>query len=157
MKTPAYPWESPLDFDHLYSESRNRSRNGKTGAYVGLFTFGTIVAMNSDWNNRFEQEILQAEEARAQGKEGMARVCARRAVGIVAGEYFIRHSIQQPGPSAYDRLKRLSSLPAISPEVQEIVGHFRVRVNLDKDLPAGIDLIAEARFLSEILIQPDIG
>lgn len=118
-----------------------------------LFTFGKMVAMSSDWKNRFEQEIRQAEAARADGGEGRARVCARRAAGIVAGEYLLHHGIQQPGPSAYDRLRRLSALPSVSPKVREIAGHFLVRIDPDWKLPIQADLIAEARWLAKELIE----
>jgi len=37
---------------------------------------------------QIDAEFKHAEQARSRGNEGQARVCARRAVGIAAREYF---------------------------------------------------------------------
>ena len=42
-----------------------------------------------DCKIKYDQEINRAEKARQDGNEGMARVCARRAAGIVVGEYLL--------------------------------------------------------------------
>jgi hypothetical protein len=104
------------------------------------------------WQFRFEDELHQAELARAAGNEGRARVCARRAAGIVVGEYLHRRGLPSPGPSAYDRLMLISSLPDLSPALREIAQHFLVRVTTDYTLPIQADLIIEAHQLAEGLL-----
>lgn len=108
------------------------------------------------WQERFLEEIRQAESAREAGNEGMARVCARRAAGIAAGEYLRRHGLSLSNPSAYTRLKFLLQVPQTSQAVQEVVNHFIMRINPDKSLPVPADLIAEARWLAnELLAWPN--
>jgi len=105
------------------------------------------------WEARFNQEIRQAETARASGNEGMARVCARRAAGIAAGEYLRRHRLELSDPSAYVRLKFLLQLPQTSLAVHEVINHFLMRINPDHNLPVQADLIAEARWLANELLS----
>jgi hypothetical protein len=104
------------------------------------------------WQYQFNTEIEKAKTARAHRNEGMARVCARRAAGIVIGEYLLRQGYQSSGESAYDRLKYLNELPELPPGVREVSGHFRVRVNTDHQLPVEIDLISEAEWLRSVLL-----
>jgi len=104
------------------------------------------------WNIRFKEEIQRAESARKEGNEGMARVCARRAAGIVAGEYLRINGIPLSDPSAYVRLKVLQHLPQIPAPVQKIVDHFIIRINPDHNLPVQADLISEARWLAGELL-----
>ncbi len=105
------------------------------------------------WEIRFQAEIDQAEKARSDGNEGRARVCARRAVGIVLGEYFLRNQIPLESPSAYDRLRFIEKMPGISGELLAIIPHFLVRVNPDYSLPVDADLIAEAQLVRRLLLE----
>ena len=100
----------------------------------------------------FDDEILQAEKARAAGNEGMARVCARRAAGAVAGEYYQRQSITLDSPSAYDRLRFLSDLSDISPRARQAAEHLLARLTPEFTLPVQADLVAEARGLRQELL-----
>ncbi|MBC8331865.1 MAG: hypothetical protein H8E28_07780 [Anaerolineae bacterium] len=100
-----------------------------------------------------EKELQTANESRQAGNEGRARVCARRAAGIAAGEYFRLHALPDPGPSAYDRLHILASASEIDPRFREIAQHLILRVNEEFRLPTQIDLIAEARQLVAYLLE----
>jgi hypothetical protein len=104
-----------------------------------------------DWEGRYDAELNRATAARTAGNEGMARVCARRAAGIVTGVYLDRRGLGSTN-SAYDHLSLLSSLPDISDEVKEVSQHFLVRITPDHLLPMNVDLIAEARWLREKLL-----
>ena len=103
--------------------------------------------------NRILVELEQAESARSVGNEGMARVCARRAAGIAAGVYISRNGYQFSGTGAYDRLKYLCEIPGISPEIKSVAEHFLVRVTPDHTLPIEADLIEEARWLTNNLLD----
>lgn len=105
------------------------------------------------WEHRLQSELRQADTARAAGNEGKARVCARRAAGIIIGEFFQRRGGLQPGPSAYDRLKFLRQQPEISREIREVTGHFLIRITPEHELPVDADLIAEARWLKAELLD----
>lgn len=108
-----------------------------------------------EWKERFEAELQQAEAARAQGNEGRARVCARRAAGLAAGEYLRRLGLPANGPSAYDHLKALAALERLSPQRREVAGHFLARANPDRSLSVEADLLAEARWLAGELLHGD--
>ena len=105
------------------------------------------------WKDRIHHELHQAETARAAGNEGKARVCARRAAGIIVGEFFQRRGGFHPGLSAYDRLKFLRQQPEISKEIREVAGHFLIRITPEHELPVEADLIAEARWLQSELLD----
>ena len=55
-------------------------------------------------------EFERAEQARAHGNEGQARVCTRHAAGIAIREYFLRHGETIRTPSAYDLLNMLVTI-----------------------------------------------
>ena len=101
----------------------------------------------------FQRELEMAEAARASGNEGRARVCARRAAGLIAGEYFTRLGISPIRSSAYDRLRDLRNLEDLPDEVYPIVDHLLLRVDTDQQLPVPVDLIEEARRLKSKLLD----
>jgi hypothetical protein len=107
------------------------------------------------WKAKFNHEITRAEAARRQDNEGMARVCARRAAGILIGQYIQENDLPPAGASAYDRLKYVVSQPELSPKVREVAEHFLLRITHDHELPVEADLIAEARWLKRHLLGPD--
>ena len=105
-----------------------------------------------DWQTQVESEFEKAEQARARGNEGQARVCARRAAGIVIREYLTRQGVRPPSVSAYDLLNFLKEDPHLSDDLRLIADHLTLRVNEEFKLPVEADLIAEARTLCETLI-----
>ncbi len=109
------------------------------------------------WEERYWWEINRATEARSHGNEGMARVCARRAAGVVLKEFYAREGLPPVGSSAYDRLEFLQSYPAVSERVREVASHFTLRITPEHELPGNVDLVAEARWLARALLgdEPD--
>ncbi len=106
-----------------------------------------------DWQKQIEAEFEKAEEARARGNEGQARVCARRAAGIAVREYLLRKGIRPPSVSAYDLLNQLKTDPNLSADLRRIAEHLTLRVTEELKLPVNADLVAESRkFCVEILI-----
>jgi len=98
-----------------------------------------------------EDEFRRAEQARSRGNEGQARVCARRAAGIAAHEYFARRGQIIHTPSAYDLLNLLAEDSSLPEDLRQIAAHLTLRVNQDFKLPADIDIIIEAKKLCEEL------
>lgn len=105
-----------------------------------------------NWKTQLQAELKSGEAARKAGNEGKARVCARRAAGIAIGEYLQRHNFGDPGRSAYDQLRFISTLPDIPTRVQEIATYLTLRVDEAFKLPINADLIAESRELAETLL-----
>jgi len=100
-----------------------------------------------------EREFERAEQARARGNEGQARVCARRAAGIAAREYFTRRGEGFRTSSAYDLLNLLKNEPHLSSDLKLIADHLTLRVNEEFKLPVNVDLILEARRFCEELLK----
>lgn len=107
----------------------------------------------TDWQEKLSKEFDLAERARANRNEGQARVCARRAAGIVIREYFVRKGIRPPSTSAYDLLNLLKDDPLLSPDLKLIVEHLTLRVTEEFKLPVEADLVAEARVLCAELLK----
>ncbi len=100
---------------------------------------------------KYIRELEMAEQARQQGLEGRARVCARRAAGVLLQGYYPALTGQPTQTNVYDLLNRLAGDIAAPPAARQIANHFVQRVNEDYTLPAGLDLIAEAKNLKQIL------
>jgi hypothetical protein len=106
----------------------------------------------ADWQAQLEQEFERAVDARARGNEGQARVCARRAAGIAAREYYARRGLAVRTPSAYDLLHLLQNEPHLSPELRQAAAYLTVRVTEEFKLPVEVDLLDEARKLRDGLL-----
>lgn len=104
---------------------------------------------------QFEAELARAEQARAAGNEGMARVCARRAAGVALRAFFLDHGLPVPSSSAMDILEQLRSDPGFAPEVRAVAEHLLQRVNPEYQLPIQADLLAETRWLIATLQDLD--
>lgn len=103
--------------------------------------------------SKLEMEFNRARQARANGNEGQARVCARRAAGIAAREYFIRKGNHPGNTSAYDLLSRLKDDPLLPSDLKLIADHLTLRVTEEFKLPINADLVAEARELCDELLK----
>ena len=97
-------------------------------------------------------ELEHAEIAHRNGNEGRARVCARRAAGIVIGEFLRRNELPDPDPSALDRLRSLAAKEDVSEEIRTSAAHFLMKITPENKLPIEVDLIAEVYWLAEILL-----
>lgn len=107
-----------------------------------------------DWQEEIKAEFEKAEQARARGNEGQARVCARRAAGVAVREYLTRRGIRPPSLSAYDLLNMIKTDAQFSPDLQQIAEHLTLRVNEEFKLPVKADLVEEARrFCAELLAE----
>ena len=110
----------------------------------------------STWKEEFDNEISQGILARDKGNEGKARVCARRAAGILINEYFYSHGFENQSTSAYDQLSRFTSLPEVEEQAKTISNHFLLKVDKDHNLPEDVDLLVEAQWLAHYYF-PDIA
>jgi hypothetical protein len=107
----------------------------------------------ANWKDQLELEFKRAEEARARGNEGQARVCARRAAGIAAREYYARRGQLVRTPSAYDVLQLIMEETQLSPHLKQAAGYLTLRVTEEFKLPVDVDLLQEARKLCDGLIS----
>jgi hypothetical protein len=106
----------------------------------------------TNWQLGYQKEIIHAVTARNRGNEGMARVCARRAAGIILGEYLSRCGLANFGTSVIDRTAIFLSLPNVDQRCKEIASHFLQKVDSDHHLPQDADLISEVEWLVKTLL-----
>jgi len=106
-----------------------------------------------DFHSEMNAEFEKAEQARALGNEGQARVCARRAAGIAIREYLTRKGIRPPSASAVDLLNLIKDDTLLPPRLKLIADHLTLRVTEEFKLPVDADLIAEARVLCKELLK----
>jgi|DewCreStandDraft_5_1066085.scaffolds.fasta_scaffold44786_2 hypothetical protein len=111
--------------------------------------------MSEEWQKSFQEEIEKALQAKAKGNEGRARVCARRAVKHIIAEYLRRENIHANTQSAYGLIRFFTALPSLSSEVREVARHFLVKVTPTGSLPIDVDLITEALWLCETLLEKE--
>ena len=104
----------------------------------------------------YKKEIERATQARNEGNEGMARVCARRAAGIVIGEYLHRRGYFDINKNTFDRLTIFCQLPYVDQSCKDISQHFLIKVNQEHNLPMNIDLIREVIWLKDKLLSESI-
>ena len=98
-------------------------------------------------------EFDRANQARAKGNEGQARVCARRAAGIAIRDYLTRRGTHISSTSAYDLLNLLKEDTLLPPDLKLVADHLTLRVTEEFKLPVEADLIAEARVLCDWLLR----
>jgi hypothetical protein len=110
------------------------------------------MLQEENWRIEYTHEIEHAFSALRSGNEGLARVCARRAAGIILGEYLSRQGYPLQSSSAYERLTVFISLPDIDPYYQDIAKHFLLKVDTEHKLPEGINLINDVKWLAENLL-----
>jgi hypothetical protein len=99
------------------------------------------------WADEIRQELDSAQRARAEGNEGRARVCARRAGGVAAREYLGQRGEDVTGRSAYQLLQRLAAAEDAPELARRCASLLTLRVDEGFSLPAEVDLLREAREL----------
>lgn len=102
-------------------------------------------------HEQIEAEFERALQARASGKEGQARVCARRAAGMAIREFLRRRSRPVPSTSAYELLNLIKEDAFLPLPLKLIADRLTVRVTEEFKLPVEADLIAESRMLCDWL------
>ena len=106
-----------------------------------------------DLQTQIQMEFDRANQARAKGNEGQARVCARRAAGIAIREYLTRRGIHISSTSAYDLLNLLKEDSLLPLDLKLVADHLTLRVTEEFKLPVEADLAAEARILCDWLLN----
>ena len=104
------------------------------------------------WKTKYDEEILTARQARFRGKEGQARVCARRAAGIIVREYFLLHGIPVNTLSSYELLLKLRQIPELNDPARKAAESLTLHVTHEFNLPVEVDLIEEVQVLAIALI-----
>ena len=120
--------------------------------------------MTDPLRSRIEAELAYAALARAHGKEGRARVCARRAAGWAVGAYRNRaQGAADPERAALSHLRWLRSQADLPQTLQQAASRLTDQVGEDHRLPQVEDPLQDARSIVEALLglieaeNPDQG
>ena len=120
--------------------------------------------MTDPLRSRIGAELAYAALARAHGKEGRARVCARRAAGWAVGGYRNRaQSAADPERAALSHLRWLRSQADLPQTLQQAASRLTDQVGEDHRLPQVEDPLQDARSIVEALLglieaeNPDQG
>ncbi len=96
-------------------------------------------------------ELQHACEARAAGFEGRARVCARRAAGMAIKEYLTEKNNNVRSDSLFNLIVDQAARDLLPPQLFESLDRLSLKVNEQFQLPAGVDLISEAKLVVTLL------
>lgn len=95
-------------------------------------------------------ELQAAHDARGQGNEGMARVCARRAAGWAIQRRYHEHLAETA--NAYLLLQWLEQQEAVEEPLRAAAGRLTTRITEDHDLPHSEDPLRDAHLLVAAMI-----
>lgn len=98
-------------------------------------------------HERIEAELKRAEEARAAGNEGQARVCARRAAGLAIRAYYQQQGAANWGGDAWTQLNRLKDDAAAPDAIRAMAVRLTTKVDHNHNLPFPEDVLEDARSL----------
>lgn len=110
--------------------------------------------LQNQWILNFKKEIDDAM-ASQQKYPGRARVCARRAAGIIIKEYYRRKNTPLSTKSALASIQTLEKDKNAPAKAREICTHLLLRVDKDFALPYQGNLIDETLELAQILLDFD--
>ncbi len=123
-------------------------------SYLILFwplRYNLRMVMENDIQEKVQRELDMAYQAREDGYEGRARVCARRAAGFAVEHYLQQRDVTPPTSSVYGLLEMLESTSGLPEDIQESLHFLTLRVNEDHELPREADLIRASKALIEFL------
>lgn len=109
------------------------------------------------WLAGYQRELTRGQAAREQGNEGMARVCARRAAGIVVRAYYHERGKALPGSNIMRHLKTLYESQNEPEDVRMVCRHFTLQITEDHVLPGDVDLLEDVRWLQRTLFPESAG
>ncbi len=102
-----------------------------------------------------EHEMSLAEAARRQGREGRARVCARRAAGKAIAVFHQRRTGDQPSANYYRLLCWFREVDDVPDALKQSAARLTTRVTPEYTLPHDQDPLQDARTLIEALLPED--
>ncbi len=108
-----------------------------------------VASKPVDFRARIEAELAYARAARKQGKEGRARVCARRAAGWAISA---RYSHARP-LGALAQLRWLEKNDEAPEQLRSAAGRLTEQVTEDHELPHSEDPLQDAEFIVAELLE----
>ncbi len=106
------------------------------------------------WRERIEQELTKAASGLLAGNDGLARVCARRAVALGAQNWAEQSGARGWPAGAMHQLRKIQEEEAFPLEVREAARRLLTKVTQLDEAPVSTDPIGDARLILAHLDQP---
>lgn len=100
--------------------------------------------------SQFWYEYHDAQTSLAAGKEGRARVCARRAASILLRDHLRDEKVLNQGMNSLDIINYVEK-SSVSAELTTLLGHYLENVDEGHRLPSQTDLVASLFQLAHML------
>lgn len=129
-------------------------QGGRTLAMThrGIEPAPVVASKPVDSRARIEAELAYARAARMHGKEGRARVSARRAAGWAIAAQFPK-TLQR---DVYSLLRWLENSAEVSRELRSAAGRLTEQVKEDHELPHSEDPLEDAEMIVVGLLGDDV-
>ena len=101
-------------------------------------------------------ELAEALRSKREGKQGRARVCARRAAGWAVGWHKEASGLAKSHINALEQLRWLANQPDAGSRLQEAAARLITKLAPDGSLPFEQDPIEDARKIITALLGIDI-
>ncbi len=103
------------------------------------------------WKEQIEQELAKATEGLKAGNDGLARVCARRAVALAAQHRLEQQNLPDWQGDAMHQLRQIQEETTFPLSVREAAQRLLTKVTEQGQLPMTTDPITDARIIIDHL------
>ena len=104
-----------------------------------------------NWREQIEQELAKAAEGIQNGNNGLARVCARRAVALAVQQWVERSEKKVWPGDAMHQLRKIQEETTVPLPVREAAQRLLTKVTDQAQSPMTTDPIADARIILDYL------
>ncbi len=99
------------------------------------------------WREQVEQELAKAAKGLREGNDGLARVCARRAVGLGVQNWVERSGAKTWPSDAMNILRKVQGEETFPPGIREAAQRLLTAVTQQDQTPMSSDPIGDARLI----------
>ncbi len=122
------------------------------------YSWGTVPKPHGakqimSWREQIEQELVKAAAGLQEGNDGLARVCARRAVALGVQNWVQRSGAKTWPADAMNQLREIQADEMFPVDVREAAQRLLTKVTQREQVPASTDPLADARLILTHLDQ----
>ena len=103
------------------------------------------------WQEQIEQEFAKASEGLKNGNDGLARVCARRAVALASQHWAEQHNLPAWQGDGMHQLRQIQGEITFPLSVREAAQRLLTKVTEQAHLPMTTNPITDARIILDYL------
>ena len=103
------------------------------------------------WQEQVEQELRKAAEGLQSGNDGLARVCARRAVAVAMHQWVAQQDRLASQGDAIHQLRTIQEHPTFPLSIKEAAQRLLTKVTDQERLPMTTNPITDARIILDHL------